>query len=349
MAPKKKGAAKAKKSAKRKAPEPATDGAGPSNPLPVAAAQPAVDPSESQTPADALELRQKTALAMLLQLGIPEDRALRALNATADEHSNEAENWADEAGIWLAVDNECNDESYVMGIAMEESLADAEKRKAKEKLPMEQTGKEIVEKFIDSELLEAFRRGLVKLDNGPSGNDDKSSSKPSTSAGKTEKNEEKKRKLEDSNNDVAAKMFDPMVADSPLKKAIVGYLLMEQRCKKWYTCSRGYFANVAQQIETLLAKELNEGDKGFAVGQAHGDCLALLEPETLVNGQPLPPPPMGIVQARHSQDIIEILTKELEVLEEAVFKRPENEDQQGVPAIFAAYVAVQDEVIIVDD
>jgi hypothetical protein len=344
MPPRKKGAAKLKKSNKRKAPEPpaappaTNDGAGPSV-APAAAAdapQAAVEAQEEQE--NTLDTRRKTALAMLLQLGIPEERAFRALDATAEDHSEEAETWAEEAGVWLAVDNECADESYAMGAAMEISLVEAEERKATEKPPAEQTGKEIVERFSNSELLDAFRRGLRSTNN-----EENIGTTTTTTA------KEKPDEL-----DLAIEVFKHMDDASEIKKAIVDYLLMEQRCKKWYQCSRGYFAHFARKLQIFLeeakkkqgdtAEELERDNKrarGEEVGPLQKGELGIPDACTL-------PPSSRMVLTRNSIDLIDILTKELAVLEEAVFKLPEN-DATGVPAIFAGFANVQDEVVVVDD
>ncbi|KAG7672176.1 hypothetical protein Ndes2526B_g06840 [Nannochloris sp. 'desiccata'] len=350
MPPRKKGASKAKKSNKRKAPEPAavaaTDGAGPSS-VP-AAVQPAADPpaaaegaAEGQEEQNGLDARRRTALAMLQQLGIPEARALRALDATAEDHSNEAEAWAEEAGVWLAVDNECADESYAMGAAMEISLVEAEERKATEKPLLEQEGKEIVEKFGDSELLEAFKRGLK-------GKDSEYRALNDNDPGNTAENAGNKEKVDL----YAADLIDEMKT-GPLKKALVDFLLMEQRCKKWYACSRGYFTSFAQGMQTRIQKAKRSEENLMYIlelgrrsqsekEQADAPSKAAEEPEA---------DPAGVrsIALDISVDLVSILTKELAVLEEAVFKRPEN-DNAGLPEIFAAYANVaQDEVVIVVD
>jgi hypothetical protein len=343
MPPRKKGASKAKKTNKRKAPEPpvaaaAPDGAGPSAP---AAVQPAPDlpaadedATEDHGQENALDNRRKTALAILLQLGIPDERASRALDATAEDHSNEGETWAEEAGVWLAVDNECADESYAMGAAMEISLEEAEKRKATETPLVEQTGKEIIEKFSDSELLEAFKRGLESKD----------SENLACSNTNDPEIAENKEKVE-----VGASDFVNEMETGPMKKALVDFLLMEQRCKKWYACSRGYFANFAQGLQARIQQakknlvyrpELERRKLEEKVDAPNGAAEELEEAD--VGGSRL-------ILSEISPDLVSALTKELEVLEKAVFKRPEN-DNVGVPEIFAAYANVaQDEVVIVVD
>jgi len=355
MPPRKKGASKAKKRNKRKAPEPPapTDGAGPST-VP-AAGQPAPDlpaaaegAAQGQEQEDSLSNRRKTALSMLLELGIPEERALRALDATAEGHSNEGETWAEEAGVWLAVDNECADESYAMGAAMEISLVEAEERKATEKPLVEQTGNEIIEKFGDSELLEAFKRALKRALKSQDG---ETRTQNGSNQGNTSAIAENEEKVALN----ASELVDEMKT-VPMKKALVDFLLMEQRCKKWYACSRGYFANFAQGLETRIqqAKDCQENlasipelERREQEGNVGAPNIAVERPEGA--------DPTGIksilsnISANLVSDLVTTLTNELLLLEEAVFKRPEN-DNAGVPEIFAAYANVaQDEVVIVVD
>ena len=358
MARTKKASGRGKKNNKRKAPEPpagaAADEAGPSvPPAPQATTSPAegaLQPSapdvQGQTAQDdTLETRRKTALALLLNLGLPEERILRALEATAEDHSTEAETWAEEAGVWLAVDNECADESYVMGAAMEISLVEAEERKATEKPLVEQTGKEVIEKFANSELLDALRHAFASTydnKNAPS------TSKPEKILGEPEK--EEKKEEEKGKSDAASNFLDEISkegTDPALKQVLVDYLLMEQRCKKWYACSRAYFArnseNLQIRIEEIIKKKkavTSTKDEIAEVGQAT---------EGAAEG-------IGAVNNVHSADsiadisecLISSLTSELAVLEEAVFKLPEN-DNAGPPSIFAAYIdALQEEVDLVD-
>ena len=165
-----------------------------------------------------------------------------------------------------------------------------------------------------------------------------------------EKKDEEEEKSELDVSDLINELDDA----SPTKKALVDYLLMEQRCKKWYACSRGYFANFAQNVQSKIVGEVEGAkkkrredvdEKEAKVGgpsSGKDEKIAGTVPNVSLLSD------TTLILVRNSDYLQKALTDELAVLQEAVFNMPEN-DNAGVPAIFTAYANVQEEVVLVDD
>lgn len=103
-------------------------------------------PNEAEPTSE--EIKQQ-AIKLLLDMGVADAaKAQRAIESAAENDSEvitDAAQWAEEAMVWLAMDNECAAEAQVMGMAMQVSLEEAEKKKAEEKSIHECTADEIKE------------------------------------------------------------------------------------------------------------------------------------------------------------------------------------------------------------
>lgn len=190
--------------------------------------------------------------------------------------------------IWLAENQEVEDEGAEMGAAMQQSLLEAEELKKAEKPVEERAGKDIIEYFKGSAML-----GVLS---GAAGDDE-----------------------------VLAAALDAEAAVE-MKKTLVDYMLMEQRCKKWYACSNAYFAQAAEQ-----------GSERTAVAEA----AAADPPENGGANEGSEPPKPTI-----PQELVAFIAEKLEALKEAVYARPPS-DSELVPAIFAAFAA-QEEVVLLE-
>jgi molecular chaperone DnaK (HSP70) len=91
----------------------------------------------------AMAQARRQVLRLLTSMGVPGDKVERAVEATAEEHSADVESWLDAAQEWLAVDNECVEDADRLREAMQESLAQAEQRKAAAKQVGEMEAEEL--------------------------------------------------------------------------------------------------------------------------------------------------------------------------------------------------------------
>ncbi|GAB4822813.1 hypothetical protein N2152v2_009859 [Parachlorella kessleri] len=102
--------------------------------------------------------RRAAALELLKRTGVPLDRAEKALHETEEQCLDfDAAGWADEAQVWLACNNEFEDERDQLAEAMQVSLVEAEERKALEAPLEERDPDEILQAFVGSALLKALQ------------------------------------------------------------------------------------------------------------------------------------------------------------------------------------------------
>ena len=132
--------------------------------------------------------------------------------------------------------------------------------------------------------------------------------------------------------------------ENPLKAKLVDFVVMEQRCKKWYSCSKGYFAEVAEQAQSQLAG--GSGNDSGGTGEHSGAdkaAPAAVDDELPSDSDAQPPP------SSPSTALLSFIETTLTVLKEAVFALPENEDA-AVPPIFAPFIQqAHEEVVLLDE
>lgn len=228
---------------------------------------------------------------------------MRALDSTA-QHSEDLEAWAEEATVWLAIDNECADETKAMGEAMEISLVEAEERKACEKPLVEREGKEVLEQFKESDLLLTLESLL--------------------------------------GSEEVVKLINE--AATELKSKLIDYLLLEQRCKRWYTCSKGYFTEASEELKQRIVENLaasqNQGEmrerKSAAVSKRKRSRSRGLEEEEKEEegGESVP------------TVLLSFLEERVRLLQEAVYLFRPDSDKETVPSIFVSYTV--EEVDLID-
>jgi hypothetical protein len=134
--------------------------------------------------------------------------------------------WVDGAQLFLAIETEREEEvdsegwalrmeSDLLGQAMQQSLAEDEARKKEVKPPVEMDGAELRGAFAGSQL-------LARIEGGGGGGGG------------------------------GGLRAEDAVADPPLRRALVGYLVEEQRCKKWWPVSVAWFREAAEQLAAAL-------------------------------------------------------------------------------------------------
>ena len=221
---------------------------------------------------------------------------MRALDSTA-EHSSDLEEWVSEASIWLAIDNECADETKAMGEAMEISLVEAEERKAAENPLTEREGKEIIEKFPESELLLTLD-GILSLER-------------------------------------LVELIDKGALE--MKSKLVDYLLLEQRCKRWYSCSKAYFSEAAKALkDSIVEAKDQESEQERPRKRSAGSKKSSSLREDDEEGEDCVP-----------AIVLSFVEERVRALQAAVYLSRPDGDKEAVPSIFAAYT--REEVELLDD
>ena len=254
-------------------------------------------PSEEDTRKEALQL----ILANVADVTV--ERAVKALETTAQHARDGADIWAEEAMIALALDAEVGEEADKMGQAMQESLVEAEARRASEKPLAERSPAELRDLFSASELLGCLRECV--------------------------------------GGDCTPLLFSDEDGGA-LKREVLRYLEMEQRCKRWYgNCSAVYFETVG----AAAAAEAAQSDLTAATAALEAGCGGAAAPEG--EGPAEKRQRCGSdAPSEWAAALLRFLEKQLETLEREVYARPTA--GEAVPTIFAALES-KEAVELLDD
>jgi hypothetical protein len=135
----------------------------------------------------------------------------------------------------------------------------------------------------------------------------------------------------------------------PLRQPLLDYLVLEAKCRRWYSMSRHYFAAAAQQ---LVAQLDDESDEGGSVGREPAAVGQQEEPPSKrrrawQGGSARGKGPISGEQAAVLAVALECAREEVQA---AVFAMPAGGDCIEVPQLFAGAVPAEaeEEVVVLD-
>lgn len=202
---------------------------------------------------------------------------------------------------------ETRQEYEKMGAAMQASLEEAEERK-KDQLPLiKRAGKELEAEFNASHLLTSLTPCLGSKD-----------------------------------------AVHALLDNNKLHKSnFVEYLLMEQRCQRWYPCSRMYFMNSAVDLmQNLCTAQNNDNDTHHTSNAINGDGSGGVSENHKIKKKK--------IACRVDDGVIMMINSfvghQVPLLQEKVYSRPPDTGSEGsIPALFAGLPLQPEELVLVEE